>query len=455
MTTLVFSDKDRDLMLRGLTELAGQESIRLEQQVAALEASSLLKSLFGLSWWDYSDARRRDAREKILGYQQYNGGVANLPYGESVLYTSVWMASLGGNYVSQGGLALYFEDILDNTAEYSDDQSVALWGAAACGRPVLPDIRRALRDNSFMGHEMSARQKLNLICALTFIGSGNDAYEYAFEFINTHTEDLGGPLRASGGLDETDTLLLSAQMAVIASVLDLPQRRGLYQYIQENRSGSEYLLLEKLICLSRGFDASGEAVNFTYNLDGQKVTVDLRKSNHHSLTLTPQQLTSIVFESVEGAVMVQAQYMKDGMIGQNPAARSHISLRRRYEVDGRETTVLPTVARVRVGSDFELDEQAPDGCYTIRDYLPAGLRYVAMSPRSDDTDMSQPVWFLNEDGGRLTFGTYKDKSEARGRLEFIARVASPGEYKAEPATISHSALAGMYGAGDETHVSIK
>ncbi|MCL2121154.1 MAG: hypothetical protein FWH28_02770 [Clostridiales bacterium] len=453
MTTVVFSDTYRNQAMRGLVELAGQASVRVEQRIAALEAGKLLQSTFGLDWWSLSAQDERTEREQILRYQLYDGGVAYLPYGESDPYTSVWAASAAGEYFSKEDLALYFSRMMEEKTEDDHDGTLALWGMAACGKPVLGEIRRALRENRFQGEELTGQQKLNLICAMLFIGNGNEAVGYAEELLRQWTEEVDGLVRASIGLGRTETLKATAQMAVVAGMLGLPQSTGLYQYVQENQSEEEYVLLEKLLWLRTVSDNMPESASFAYIMGGEEIFVDLSKSPNLTLTLAPEQRERFAISQVNGQVIGESFYQKDGWEEPGEMVMGQISIQRSYTVGGQESRSLPMNGKIQVEIHFRIEESAPDGCYTIVDYLPAGLRYVSMDTTAYEA-YENPVWLLMEEGNRLTFGVYKQGSMIEKVVRYNVRVAMPGSYLAEPAVLGLTMRPGFYTAAAEDRIYI-
>ncbi len=455
MTTVVFSDRARNQALQGLHLLAGQAAVRVEQRLAALEARMLLKKHFQLNWWNTTEAAVKEEQEQILRYQNQDGGIAFLPYGESDIYTSVWTASIGGRYFSRDALAMYFMNLLGNQADTGIDQTMVLWGAAASGRPVLPAIRQALQENSYQGQSLTGKQQLNLVCALIFAGSGNEALNYAQSLLAAWAEDLGGGLyRAGVSQDREEILAATAQMAAVAAVLDLPESSGLYRYLLENPSEKEYFLLEQLICLRSACEKIGEEASFAYTLDGEKTEVDLRKTPSHTLLLTPQQRQSISISQVSGSIVAESQYQKPGSPQPSLGAAEYLQISRTYRVSNQEKWSLPMNGKIQVVVDYRIAAAAPDGSYNIVDYLPTGLRYVTLDQQEKEGQTYPNVWLLKEEGNRLTFGLYKSGETLEGRLQYSVRVAMPGSYLAEPAMLLHSGLVGQLAESDAGRVYI-
>ncbi len=441
MTTVVFSDQARNQALQGLHLLAGQASVRVEQRLAALEARTLLKKHFQIDWWNTMPAAVKEEQEQILRYQNPDGGIAFLPYGQSDIYTSLWAAAAGGRYFSRDALAMYFMDLLENGADKGIDPTMALWGAAASGQPVLSQIRQALQENRYQGQELTGKQQLNLVCALIFAGSGNEALTYAQNLVAVWAEDLGGGLyRAAVSDDRTAILEATAQMAVVAAVLDLPESAGLYRYLLENPSEKEYFLLEQLVYLRAACEKIGDTASFTYTLDGEETTVDLTKTPSYTLLLTRSQRQSISISQVSGSIIAESQYQKPGYPEPAPNAAEYLQISRSYRVSNQEKWSLPMNGKIQVVIDYRIDASAPDGSYNIVDYLPTGLRYVTLDLQQKAEGSYPDVWFLKEEGNRLTFGLYKGQEALEGRLQYSVRVAMPGSYLAEPAMLVHSRL---------------
>lgn len=447
LTKLIFSDTKRGQSLKGLLSLAGQQTIRLEQRIAALKARELLSSTFGYEELIYSAEEAQTEKEAILNYQKEDGGAAYLPYGSSDLRTSVWAASLGGEYFSKSHLAAYFSSLLESGAE---DPTMALWGLAVSGKPVLGEMRQALENGSYQGNPLSGQQKLNLACGLLFAGDGNYAKPHVEKLIGEWTEDLGDARRATVSDDRQEIIQATAQLAAAAGLLELDTAEGLYAYVLANPSQEDPCLLEQLAYLQGASRRLPEDSGFTYSLEGKTETVSLTKSPVYTLSLTPTQLASIKFSQTQGEITLTTVYEAPGKPAEASAASRGLAISRSYQVSGRSTTSLPTAGKIQVVIDYSIAESAPDGYYEIVDYLPAGLRYVNMT---DDAE-NHRISLMSEKGNQLTFCLSKSGKALSGQLKFYVRVAMPGAYLAEPATLSPVGQPTTYAVTPETRVYI-
>ncbi len=447
LTTLIFSDTKRSQALEGLMNLAGQNTVRLEQRIAALKAGELLASSFGYTEMAYTGEEKQLALEAILNYQNEDGGVGYLPYSQSDLRTSVRTASFGGEYLSKNHLADYFEAVLK---EGKQDPTLALWGLAASGKPVLTEMKLALESGSMNGEALSGQQMLNLACGLLFAGDGNYAKPYVEKLLDRWTEDLGSSLRAKVSDDRQETIQATAQMAAAAGLLELEEAEKLYAYLLENLSAEDPCLLEQLAYLQGACRRLPAESGFSYTLGEDTEAVSLTKVPVYRLSLTPRQLKSVRFSQISGDITVTSLYRQAGRQPQAAAAAEELKISRSYQGGGRTTASLPATGKILVVIDYEIGANAPDGYYELVDYLPAGLRYVSVT----EDAVNDRISFLSEKENQLTFCLDKSGEGLKGQLRYYVRVAMPGTYLAEPAALSRVGQPGVYAVTEEARVYI-
>ena len=447
LTKLIFSDQKRAQSLEGLLDLAAQDTVRLEQRIAALQAGELLDQVFDLP--DYKDGEEEAslAKEEILKYQNNDGGIGYLPYGQSDPYVSVWAASLGGEYFSKTNLSVYFTSLLESE---NQDPTLALWGLAVSGQPVLTEIRKALDSGVLAGTALKGEQKLNLVCGLLFAGDGNYALSYMEQLLAEWTEDLGEVMRAKVSEDRQETIRATAQMAAAAGLLELPEAEKLYAYVLQNKSDENPCLLEQLAYLRGNSLRLPEESGFCYTLDGKTTEISLTKSPAYTLSLTPEEARSIRFSQVKGQVMMTSVYEKSGRPETAANAAKELSLTRSYQVGGLNTSSLPTTGKIQVVLEYGIGANAPDGYYEIVDYLPAGLRYINLT----EDPCNDRINLLEEKENRLRFGVEKFGEGVSGQLRFYVRVAMPGSYLTEPASLAKTGQPTVYTATEEGRIYI-
>jgi hypothetical protein len=170
--------------------------------------------------------------------------------------------------------------------------------------------------------------------------------------------------------------------------------------------------------------------------------------------LTPEQRLSIVFSQISGTVVAESMYRREGAPERLDHAAEFLEISRSFRVGGQDSRSLPMNGRIQVEIHYRIDADAPDGCYNLIDFLPAGLRYVSLDDEPPVTLSERSHWLLREDGNQLVFGVYKRQEAVEGVLRYNVRVAMPGSFLAESAALVHSALPGMHAATAESRIFI-
>jgi len=448
-TILVFSDSDKALALQGLYNLAFQDNVRVEQRVASLIAKGILKDQFKMDYLNLNDDQEQTQREAILRYQQpSDGGISVLPYAASNLETSAMGASFGKEYFDNGALISYFNNIISNGATVKE-KATALWGLAALGQPVLDQINEMLA-----AKDITAESQIALTLGLYFAGDGSDAAVLAEDIVDKYSEDLGGSYRASIGSDNADAVAkATAKLALLANVYNLPQADGLYQYLLDNERDSDYFLFEQLGILQARIDRLDGDASFRYKLNGEKTDVDLSNSLYHYLSVTPSDLKDIKFSNIKGDVSVTTLYQQDGTPAEGSAAKDEISISRSYNGKTDSQVTLAQDKLVTITINVNLTGSAPEGYYTIEEFLPAGLRFNNII--YDQKFTSDDIWLVNENGQNLVFAIYKKDAARSAKITYQARVAMTGYYNAAAPYITHSRNSNILISGSKTAVTIE
>lgn len=445
LTTIFFSDEERALALRGLLDLSYQDNIRLEQRLSSYLAREMLAERFPDAFAMPTEEEKEELINQVLEYE-VDHGLAVLPYGEADLEASVLAASFAGDLLPQNSLNNYFYQIYSES-ESDKEKTLALWGQAALGRPVLHEIDEMLQSETLDGES-----RLNLICALYFAGDGAGAAELALDFVNQWTEPVDTLYRAAiESEDRQQVLDATAKLALLANIYDLPQANGLYEYLLSNRSEEDYYLLEQLGILQARLDRGLTDSKFTYKLDGEKVEVDLSEQSTYALTVFPEQLAGLSFLKVEGNITATTFYEEPGLPSATGQADS-LHITRTYPSEEAMQSSLANSGRFLVKVEFRIEASAPDGYYTVHDFLPAGLTYVETLQNSETP---QNCWQTLDADKELIFGVYKSgDAEVYGTFSYYVRSDGAGTYKAESAYLSHSELSGVYAKSSEQTITL-
>jgi hypothetical protein len=444
-TTLYFSDKAYAQALQGLYRLAWQDGIRLEQKLASRIASDILAEEMGLEYYAFDEEADRESRLELLRYQQGNGGIASFTYAVvEDIEASVLAASVGKDYFDRQALAAYFYRVLERDESSDRDRLMAYWGLAALNEPVLLDIQALLSRPS-----MSGEGKLILAMALYYAGDGARALPVAKELIDNYTENLGREIRSNIGSDEIgEQTKATARLALLASVFDLPEEEGLFNYMMNNRYEGDYYLLEQAgINRSRALRLPKEDAGFTYTLDGNSKTVDLRSQTVYALLVLPEHLEQIRFSGISGDITVLSRFLKDGRPPDGDAAAGQLEIRRQINGSAGNAVTVGQRRPVQVTLEFSVAADAPAGSYMIKDILPAGLNFGRVDSHhffaSTGGNENKEVEFIIFKPSRLghrvwTPHYYMEDGSLRGTIVYMAYPVMTGSFTAEAPHIRHS-----------------
>ena len=157
-----------------------------------------------------------------------------------------------------------------------------------------------------------------------------------------------------------ETIKNTANLALAATLLDLPEGEKLFQYVLENQGVSDLYLLQQAMALRhKAQSVNRDAAFFDYVSDGKKTRVNLNIS--YSVMLTAEQLRSMKFENINQDIKAYVIYTAPGF------RRAQI---RCFQF--RISTQMLTAQTKPHGRRDKLQyiQSAPDGCYSIAHILP-------------------------------------------------------------------------------------
>jgi len=196
---------------------------------------------------------------------------------------------------------------------------------------------------------------------------------------------------------------------------------------------------------------SGDPVSFTYALDGESHDVILKNEDTFGLSATPEQLNAISFSAINGAVGVIASFEQPVDIAA-VEKDANLSITRRYQVNGRDTTSFQENDIVKVILNATIKPQAIDSEYQISDYLPAGLKLLT-NLASRNLPYDQLLLYPYEQNGQaVKFWSSKPRS---GEYFYYATAISKGEFTAEAPKVQGLVATGSVNYGAEQRITIE
>lgn len=449
ITHLVFLDRIRGRVYPILKENLSSIGERVEKKIAPYFASQLLKEYFN---------EENNVEEIDLSPYITNEGISLVPWGGDDVLTSSLIANLSPDTFLKYASPSYFNEILESDERTNLDKSIALFGLSSLSEPVLSKINLFEKYN-----KLNLEEEIYLTLARVSLGDYETARELYLTEIRPNLTFRSDVFYLNLN-DKDKEVKLTGILASLCAILDEEDQFGLSEYLFQNNPPSNLKILESLIYIKNFLSnySSNFAASFDYKIGEKEGSVDLSQGRIFELNLLPEELSNLKFSNVKGDIQLQSWFQKP--ITKEELKKSDtISLSKTFLLNGKETIEFQQGDLVLVKLNPNFTEKAPDGLYTITDWLPAGLKPVVESFRDEQWEKSTECNLVGHpfsfEGNKVSFLWTKefDKSEncPDKDISYYARVVIPGTYKAPVAILQSLKAAEVITSSDEYIVKIK
>jgi len=414
-----FLPKTRAQYLWRTSNLANPWSQRLEARFAGRLAQDLLRTQF--------NKKVEMPVESLTRYQKPDGGLSLLPYSSSDVELTSKVALTDASPFDRTAMVGYFVDLLSRQGISREEQVRAVAGLAALGQPVLNQLRdlSALKD-------LNWHERLSVIRGLDAAGDREAARVLLNEFLKK-AQEQDGQMQIRVADDKRSIIEATAETAVIAASLADPAATKLDAWLDRNWDEDAMTDLDRIAYLLRAVPAAiGGDVAVSYTFGDKEETIKLTDGNPQYLTLTADEIRKFRVTKVDGPAVA----LFSRLVQAKPAQSQDVVLDRLYFKNDHQAMVdLKETDTVTVNLEPRWQKTAPDGCYTLRDFLPAGLAPVV--GMSSDAWYDKPWYPAAIDGNTVSFVVCKpsDMSKPIQPITYKARVVARGTYEAESAVM--------------------
>ena len=432
-TTLLFSDAAKGKFYRPIQSLQYQWGIRVDQLTVKHWALKLLSEHFG----------QREPLEP-LDLRPYHvpddKGISLFPYSDGDLAVSALVSDLAPDSVHQSAVKNYFKNSLRDEKADIHRSARALYGLAALREPVLVKLQLLATEK-----DLTLEDKMYVALGLAKLGDREGARRIYENEIRPQLNFQGPDAWFEGIADETARVKHTALAGILASYLHSGDVNQLWSYLMGHYPVKDLDILERALIAKYelGRAAGKSAASFTYDTGKRREPVELKNGNTFQLLLPADELQALRFSDIRGDVEVATGYERP----ENPDALKkdgNLQLARTYLVNDKPVTSLKEGDVVKVRIKPQIAKGALDGTYQIVDYLPAGLRPITQTYYPDMYFSSEGpcnrIWYPDMIvGNAVHFTVGKDFGKGPfcpgDSLNYMARVVSKGEYKANPALL--------------------
>ena len=444
ITTLIFTDSGRGSLINALHSLAWEYGKRLDQKLVSNYARSLLKELIKNDAYYIEQIEVNPAE-----YRNDDGGYGILPYAGSDMNFTALITPLLKEVTDTEPLKMYFYNAVMTEKAV---QAAALFALAELGEPVLLDLNRAAQVEN-----LSLDEYIYLGMAYEALGDLEKANEIYMKRVASELERKDPYIRVKIKKNNTDTSYRqTALAAAYAARIGSPDASRLFAYVQNNYSKTQYVGVEKVLCLAEMINSlSDTKASFSYTMGGKTYNVELSDGYCEIVKIPSVNINTMQITKVTGDVSVLSLFTDS--FTENVQYDSGITLTRKYydAATGEEKTTFKANDLVKVEITYAIDKTAIDNTYEISDYAPAGLKPLD-NPWNYGVRDTLGCWYRQFDGQKVTFvvGRYDEKHPPMP-LVYYARVSSPGEYTAEGTIAQGSLVKSSIVTIKETKIVIK
>lgn len=412
-----FLPKTRAQYLWRTRDLANPWSQRLEARFAGRLAQGMLRNQF--------NEKVETPAENLSRYQKTDGGLSLLPYSSSDAELTSRIVLTDASPFDRAALIRYFADILDRKDVTREEQIRAVSALAALGQPVLNQLR-GLADIKDLGW----REQLAIIRGFDAAGDREAARAKLEDFLKL-AQEKDGQMQVRVTEDKRSIVEATAEAAAIAASLVHPSAPKMDAWLDKNWNEDAMTDLDRVAYLAHAVPAAiGGDVTIGYTLGEKEETIKLTDGNTQRLTLTADEAKRFRATKVDGPAVALFSRSVPG----KPVQSADLALARSYAKDGNQPmSDLKETDSVIVSLEPRWQKTAPDGCYTVRDFLPAGLAPVIGMYYESWYDK---MWYPSEiDGNAVAFVVCKpsDMAKPMPPITYRARVVARGTYQAESA----------------------
>ena len=425
-TVVTFVAGGRGSYLSQVYELAWGDYPRADAVIAQRLANRWLKDYFGRNEVLADDAALQAA---FTDYIDYSGAIRLKQYGSADIELTSEIAATAPELLDSKSMAHALWTTLDNKASSRVVQVSALAGLAALGEPVLNEL-----DRMAVVTDLTVQERLVLARGMEAAGNRESARVLLEQILGTATvNDQLMSIEVSK--EKRENIEATADAAALAMRLADTRAEKLMNYVKTNWSDDAFPVLAKARFVKAGLATAVDRdirLMYSFGTDQHELVFNETRSAHE-LVFTREELKNFRVTSVDGPVDMSYVRLVPGRAASTPG----LSIKRSYAIADNAQTTTPWKEgdRIKITLEASWDANAQDGCYTVRDYLPANMRAI-FSWGYDGPDNYPGMSYLAK--GTATnadFIVCKDTKPVK--IEYTARIIGRGSYVAEAPMMQH------------------
>jgi hypothetical protein len=235
--------------------------------------------------------------------------------------------------------------------------------------------------------------------------------------------------------DKREQIEATAEMAVVAAKLHMPQASRLDAWLQTNWAMDAFTDLDRIAYLQTVVPAAlGRDLKIVYTIGSGNVELKIENGRPEMLTLTADEAKNFRVVSIDGpAVGVFTRWVA------SPITTSHKDVgitRTITTVDDKNVSgAVKEGDQIIITLQPSFSPSAPSGCYLLRDHVPAGLSPMITLSFAEYKQVGS--WYpQNVERNAISYTVCnRQDNKPIEPISYRARVTARGTYIAEPAIL--------------------
>jgi hypothetical protein len=219
--------------------------------------------------------------------------------------------------------------------------------------------------------------------------------------------------------------------------MNLEEAEKFMNYVRMHPTEESLINLQKISYVKEIISrVPGGNPSLTYTWLGEETVREIGPGGMYTLTVPASKAKDFKVTAIEGELGLTVVYetAQTDHVKSDPG----ITVKRSYKsIKGQAGTMFRSGDIVEVTLEVTITKDAMDNYYKLTDYLPAGLKAIEtpIRPYYDAGGYRIIHWYKEIDGQKVSFYVFPYKDQETYTFTYYARIASPGQYKAEGAKV--------------------
>jgi len=442
---LVITDEGRSQYYYKLYNYCYGDSNRIERKIAKLFANKIIKNRF-------NDLGCLSQKIDLSEFQSGDGGLRQVEWGNSDLESTVWSIYIDPSLFDKNLLTKYFENAISNGS--LEDRILANFGLTILGKNNINEL------NILLSQTKIFKEKMILALAFEKAGDKEKAKSIYYDILNQYAYTNKPYIRIQSGAKNMDSYLIdTAYTLLLSSKLEKEYSFGMNLYLRDYQTLAEHIILDIAQISFVDNELSklpNEDTIVSISSKYQDTINNLNEIDYLSIPLRSDELDSLSIKADKGKAEVSLNYYLSTDEFSKLQKDNRMSLKRSIRKIYGEGKEIKIGDILEVNLEYDFNDSAPLGCYTLRDHIPSGFTYID-SPWSYGISLEDKHLLYETRKNVVSGCAYNSpwwRKYTSNISSYYVKANAVGEYVHEPSVIQYSYDPSIFQSTSEEKVVI-